>query len=243
MQLRLVGVAYAIAVTSASPQALPHEQFDVASVKPSRAARAGGEGSGRERIAVTPTSVVMENAGLSFCIQWAYKVKFYQVSGPDRLVSDRYDIIAKAEKPSNNEQLRAMMQALLGDRFRLRLHRATRTVPVYDLIAPSAKKLQRPRPDENTGMTVENGSFVFRGVTMADFAEGLSDFSSFDRPVLDRTGLNGLFDITLSSAASAMRSDPDAIFAAVEGAGFRLHPAKEPLDILVIDHVERPSPN
>lgn len=189
--------------------------------------------------------MIIENAGLNFCIQSAYHVKFYQVSGPDWLVAERYDIMAKTDARASKEQLMVMLQALLTDRFSLRLHRETRTVSVYELVAKSqAMKLNRASSDETgQGMTVENGSFVFRGVTMAEFAERLSDFSSFDRPVLDRTGMDGLFDITLPSAATAMRSDPDAIFAAVEGAGFRLNSAKAPLEMLVVDHAERPSPN
>ena len=203
----------------------------------------GEKASGWERVALTPTSVAIENAGLSFCIQWAYKVKPYQVAGPDRLVSERYDIIAKSEKASNNEQMRAMMQVLLADRFGLRLHRDTRTVAIYNLIVASPAKLQRASPDQSAGMTVENGSFVFRRVTMAGFAERLTDFSTIDRPVLDRTGLDGSFDITLTSAPSAMSSNPDAIFAAVEGAGFRLNRSKAPIEILVVDHAEAPSAN
>jgi uncharacterized protein (TIGR03435 family) len=245
MHVRLVGIGFVIAVALARSQATPQQGFDVASIKPSRAARAGGEGSGRERITVTPNSVIIENAGLNFCIQSAYNVKFYQVSGPGWLTSERYDITAKTERRSSKEQLMEMTRDLLADRFNLRLHRETRTVPVYQLVARSrTMKLKRASSDQTpTGMTVENGSFVFRRVTMAEFAERLSDFSSFDRPVLDRTGIDGLFDITLTSAATAMRSDPDAIFAAVESTGLRLDSTKAPLEILVVDHAEKPSPN
>ena len=245
MHLRLIGVACTVAVASACPQILPQPGFDVASIKPSRAASAGGEGSGREKITVTPNSVIIENAGLNFCIQSAYNVKFYQVSGPHWLVSERYDIIAKTERRSSREQLMSMLQALLTDRFSLRFRGETRVVPVYELAAKSrAVKLDRASPDEAAhGMTMENGSFVFRRVSLAEFAERLSDFSSFDRPVLDRTGMDGLFDITLASAATLMRSDPDAIVAAVEGTGLRLNPVKAPLEILVIEHAERPSSN
>jgi uncharacterized protein (TIGR03435 family) len=245
MHVRLIGLACAVAVAPARPQISPQQGFDVASIKASRAARAGGEGSGREKITVTSNSVIIENAGLNFCIQSAYNVKFYQVSGPDWLVSERYDIMAKTERRSSKEELMEMLQALLADRFSLHLHRQTRVVPVYELDAKSrAVKLDRASPDETThGMTIESGSFVFRRVTMTEFAERLSDFSSFDRPVLDRTGMEGLFDVTLASAATAMRSDPDAIFAAVEGAGLRLNTGKAPLEILVVDHAERPSPN
>ena len=245
MHVRLVVIGFGVAVALSSPQAVPPQSFDVASIKPSRSARAGGEGSSRERITVRPNSVIIENAGLNFCIQSAYTVKFYQVSGPSWLISERYDITAKTERRSSKEQLMEMMRALLADRFNLRLHRETRTVPVYQLVAGSGTMKLKPASSDQTltGMTVENGSFVFRRVTMSEFAERLSDFSSFDRPVLDRTGIDGLFDITLTSAATAMRGDPDAIFAAVESTGLRLDSTKAPLEVLVVDHAERPSPN
>lgn len=246
MRPRLIGLACAIAVLPIRPQGLPHQAFDVASIKPSRVARAGGEGSGREKLTLTPNSVMIENAGLNFCIQTAYGVKFYQVSGPDWLISERYDILAKTERPADREQLMQMLQALLTDRFNLRLRRETKNVPVYQLIATSrASKLNRSASDQENGhgMRIENGSFVFRHVTMAEFADLLSDLSSFDRPVLDKTGMDGSFDITLTSAATAMRTDPDAIYAAVESAGLKLNSAKAPLEILFVDHAEKPSPN
>jgi hypothetical protein len=62
--------------------AAPPAAFDVASITPSQMARRGGEGSERERISWTPTGVTLENASLAASIQWAYKVKFYQTSGP-----------------------------------------------------------------------------------------------------------------------------------------------------------------
>jgi uncharacterized protein (TIGR03435 family) len=138
-----------------------------------------------------------------------------------------------------------MMQTLLADRFNLQLHRAAKTVPVYQLVAPArTARLKPASPDQTAaGVTVENGSFVFHYVTMPEFAERLSDFASIDRPVLDRTGIEGSFDITLTSAATAMRTDPDAIFAAVEKAGFRLDSTKAELETLVVDHADRPSPN
>jgi uncharacterized protein (TIGR03435 family) len=244
MNANLVGTVFIMTAMVSASQPIPQLAFDVASIKPSRIARAGGEGSGRERVTVTPDSVTIENGSLSFCIQWAYNVRFYQVSGPDRLVSQRYDIIAKTEKPSSRQQLMTMMQTLLSDRFSLRLHRETRTVPVYELVGRSGNSnLRLASADSDTGMTVENGSFVFRRVTMAEFATRLSDFSAFDRPVLDRTGIDGFFDITLTSAAIAMRADPDAIFAAVESTGLRLNPGKAPLEMIVVDHAEGPTPN
>jgi uncharacterized protein (TIGR03435 family) len=240
MKWRLSGVAFAFSVGFVCAQT----EFDVASIKPSAWARAGGEGSGRESVVVSPNSINLGNASLSFCIQWAYNVKFYQVSGPERLTVDRYDIVAKTGKPARKEELMSMMQALLADRFHLRLHRETRAMPVYELVAPSkGARLRQSGPDQKAGMSVVNGSFVFQRVSMSAFAERISDFSAIDRPVLDKTGIEGFFDITLPSAASAMLADPQSIFSAIEGVGLRLDSRRGPVEIVVVDHVERPSGN
>jgi uncharacterized protein (TIGR03435 family) len=135
-----------------------------------------------------------------------------------------------------------MMQTLLADRFQLQFHRDIRTIPVYELAASPKAKLTRAA-EENPGMGVENGSFVFRHVTMSDFAERLSDISAFDRPVLNKTGLEGSFDITLTGAAAGMRENSDAVFAAVEAAGLRLNSRKDPVEILIVDRAAPPSEN
>jgi len=246
MTSRMIGVLFAatLGLAVSQTQSPSRREFDVASVRSSQIARVGGEGSGRERVAVTPKSVNLSNASLSFCIQWAYHVKFYQVSGPDWLTRERYDVVAKTEEPSRPAQLMNMMQALLGDRFRLRIHRETRLMPIYELVAPSRSvKLPRSKPDQDSGMNVVNGSFVFHRVTLQEFAAQLSDFAAFDRPVLDRTGVEGYFDITLASAATATRNEPESMFSAVEALGLRLNPRKGPIEMLVIDHADRPSGN
>jgi uncharacterized protein (TIGR03435 family) len=207
-------------------------------------ARLGGEGSGRENISVSPTTVTLRNASLSFCIQWAYGVRFYQVSGPDWISRSRYDIVAKTDQPSaRREEFRKMMQALLADRFQLHVHRAVRAVPIYELAASPKTKLTRADDDEKPGMSVVNGGFVFEHVTMPDFAERLSDFAAVDRPVLDKTGIDGSFDITLTGAAASVRENPDSIFSAVEAAGLRLNARKEPIEILIVDRAAPPSAN
>src|ERR1700732_2290797 len=70
--------------------------FEVASVKPSLTGRAGGEGSRRERVDHTPGSLTMRNVSMKSCIQWAYDVKSFQVSGPGWLETERYDVVGKA---------------------------------------------------------------------------------------------------------------------------------------------------
>jgi uncharacterized protein (TIGR03435 family) len=219
------------------------DAFSAASIKPSQLYRAGGEGSGQEHVAFSPTGVTLTNASLSFCMQWAYNVRFYQISGPDRITQDRYDVIAKTDQPASKQQLMSMMQKLLADRFQLKFHRDTRPFPVYELVAPhKAAKLTPSASDQRTGMTIVNGAFFFAHVTMPEFAARLSDLSAFDRPVIDKTGIEGTFDIALSSA-EAMRTDPSSIFAAIESLGLRLDNGKIPMEVLVVDHAEKPSEN
>ena len=92
---------------------------------------------------------------------------------------------------------------------------------------------------------MQDGSFVFPETSLTEFAEKLSLLRGIERPVLDRTEIKGFFDITLRSAASAILDDDGpSLFALVEEQlGLKLVPAKAPVEVLVIDHVEKPSEN
>ena len=105
--------------------------FEVASIRPNSVWKAGGEGNSRSKIEFTPDRLTMRNVDLSECIQWAYGVQFYRISGLNSLKPDRYDIFAKAEGPVPVSQLEAMLQDLLAKRFNLMLHRETKTLGVY----------------------------------------------------------------------------------------------------------------
>ena len=216
--------------------------FDVASVKPSQIARAGGEGSRRERIDRSPGSLTMRNVSISFCIQWAYSVKFYQISGPRWLVDERYDIVAKASGSHDDGQLRLMLQTLLADRFKLKLHREKKELPVYALVVgKDGPKLRPSTADGDSDMQVAAGSFVFQRTSMQDLADRLSDLVGVDRPVIDETGIKGVFDVTLKSAArAALEGDGPSIFTSLrEQLGLRLEPRKGRLEILVVDFADK----
>ena len=217
--------------------------FDVASIKPSQLSRIGEKGSRRERVTSTPASLNLANVSLSDCIQRAYNMKFYQISGPAWIIDLRYDIVAKTERPARKEQQMGMLQALLTERFRLTLRRETRSQPVYVLVARDPSKLKTSTSSEDAGLSVSGGSFVFKHVTLSEFAERLSDFSAIDRPVLDKTGIEGAFDITLESAARTMLEDPSSIYASIERAGFRLDSRKGQVEVLVVEQAEKPSAN
>jgi uncharacterized protein (TIGR03435 family) len=183
----------------------------------------------------------MFNVGLSDRVQWAYGVASFQVSGSPG--ADRYDILAKTEAPVTVRQLRTMLQHLLAARFKLALHRESKLFPVYELVV--ARGASSPVRAAESLPRVENDSFVFTDVSMAEFARMLSQLRGIELPVIDRTGIAGTFDLVLKSAPSAAReADRGGLFALIqEQLGLRLAPAKAPFDVLVIDHAERPDAN
>jgi uncharacterized protein (TIGR03435 family) len=235
--------------------------FDTASIKP-RAWKIGDEGRGRARIEYTPVSLTMWNVGLQECVQWAYGAKYYQLAGPSFHSNDGvftsnpalYDIVAKPGREVAVSQLRMMLQDLLAKRFKLALHRETKMLPVYELVVTKGgPKLPSPKPASDlppshaaeTLPGVRGGDFVFQNTTIAEFAEKLGMLRTINQPVVDRTGISGVFDITLKSAASA-NLDPDgpSLFTLVqEQLGLKLVAAKASLEVIVIDHVEKPSEN
>ncbi len=236
-------------VLSASAQ---QPAFEVASVKTHRPDIAG-ENRGRESIDTVPGVLTVRNASLSSCIKWAYLVRDYQISGPAWLNDERYDITAKAAGRARLDELRRMLGTLLAERFRLQVHREAKELPVYRLVvAKSGPKLHKAELGGNTSMQGENGSFVFRGTSMAQLVEDLSSLSQVDRPVLDRTGISGVFDFSLKFGEdnnemkrALIGGDGPSIFTLIkEQLGLKLEARKDVVEVLVIDHAEKaPSEN
>jgi uncharacterized protein (TIGR03435 family) len=239
--LRLGWIALALATCiGAQTRTTQQARFEVASIRES-AVTPGAEGSGRERIDISPTTVWLRNASLSFSIQWAYGVKFYQISGPGWLKDQRWDILAKTQAAHSEQEFRMMMRALLTERFKVMLHTEQQVRPVYALTVGKGKlKVERASAEEATGLRVVDGDFVFTGTTMAQFAEQLSDFATVDRPVLNETALTGPFDFKLESAARAVRGgDGPSIFTAVAEIGVQMKTANEAVEIVVVDSAEK----
>jgi uncharacterized protein (TIGR03435 family) len=208
--------------------------------------------------------------------------------GPAWINSEGYDIDTKPAANTDPNQIWPMRQTLLADRFKLRLHRETRDLPIYDLtVAKGGPKLPAAKeagcvsfppgtPPRHVPGKVDCGyvSGPFGGFTsglfritrrkihIADLARELT--SILDGPVLDKTGFSGEFDLNLSFTAddalkgfpiSGGPGDPGGhriptepnlpnIFAALEEQlGLKLAPAKGPVEVLVIDHAERPTTN
>jgi len=223
--------------------------FDVATVKASSLRPSGAEGSKRARIEYTPKSLTMRNVDLLGCVEWAYDLPAYRISGPDSMTREAYDITGKTDIPVDVSQLRAMLQDLLAKRFHLTVHRETKPVPVYELsIAKDGPKLPAPKPASDLQVKeslprVQDGSFVFENATLGDFAEKLSLLRGVELPVIDRTGIPGVYDIVLKSAAGALLQ-PDAPPVSTfvrEQLGLKMTAAKVPMEVFIIDHFEKPS--
>jgi uncharacterized protein (TIGR03435 family) len=247
----IVGMATAPTV-HARPQSDSHPAaFEVASIKPS-AIPVGREGGNRSRIEHTPNSLTMLNVGLTDCVQWAYGVAYFQVSA-SHSSSDSYDILAKTGAPVTISQLRMMLQDLLVKRFKLALHRETKMLGVYELVVarggpklPPANATSRPLLHAAESLPqIQNDSFLFSDVSMVEFAQMLTQLRGITLPVVDRTGITGTFDIVLKSAPNATReADSAALFAIIqEQLGLKLVSAKAPIEVMVIDHAEKPSEN
>jgi uncharacterized protein (TIGR03435 family) len=226
-------------------------RFEVASIKQNKS------GAVRAQFRPEPGRLTVTNFSLKFIIGQAWGVKAYQiVGGPGWLDSDKYDIIAKAEGVADNRQVRMMLRPLLVERFNLVVHRETRAMPVYDLVvAKSGPRFPESKVgDPGPPSTAEDQVVRVLGPAPL-FADNLSIL--LGRPVLDKTGISGMHNFTvvmkrdeplssngdgggLLSASSA----PSSIFSALqEQLGLKLESKKGPVEVLVIDHLERPSEN
>lgn len=184
-------------------------------------------------------------------IQIAYGVKDYQVTGgPQWLTTDWYAIEAKAENPdATKSDINGMVQSLLADRFKLQFHREMKDFDSYDLVVDkNGPKLTPLAPGEKSKCGRDNSQIC--GIT------GPSQLAAWlvyivGRPVFDKTGISGTYDVLLDfdTYSASGRTPPEgydkpALSTALkEQLGLRLEPHKEPLPVLVVDSIERPTEN
>ena len=208
--------------------------FEVASVRLNRS------DSGSSRFSSNKGSVRSTNVSLRDFIKWAYGVKDYQVMGPDWLASQKFDIVAKAEAPVSDKQLMAMLQALLAERFKLAIHHETKERAVYELVVgKNGSRLHEVEagPQHSTG---GRGSLSAQKMSMSQLADSLSRTVSL--PVLNMTGIKGVFDIELKWAPDDGRDNANgpSIFTALqEHLGLKLEQRKGPMEIIVVDHAQK----
>jgi uncharacterized protein (TIGR03435 family) len=206
---------------------------------------------------------------IAYPIDGKFRDELNLVGGPGWINSDRFDIVAKADgsprldtnKPGSTvtdvdreavDRIRVMLRRFLAERFRLQFHHETRELPIYELVRArnngalgaalhraagecgrDCGSIRRTAPDSVTGTSVSMGSVAH---TMSDWVR---------RTVVDKTGIDGPMDFTLTwSPESAPDSSAPSIFTAVdEQLGLKLVPASGPVDVLVVDSAERPTPD
>jgi uncharacterized protein (TIGR03435 family) len=234
--------------------------FEVATIKPSKP-------DARMSILVNPQNRQFTTTGtsLSALITFAYGLHPRQLTGgPAWLETEKYDIVGKPDTEGlpNDKQIKTMMQKLLADRFKVTFHHDKKELSVYTInVGKDGPKLTKSARDMNGlyGAGFRGlGKLVVTNATIADLA-GIMQNMVMDRPVVDQTGITGRWDFSLNwtpdetqfngrlsqlpPPASGTEADPDLYTAIQKQLGLKLEATKAPTDVLVIDHVEKPSDN
>ena len=258
----LLAASVALPAQPNQPQESPAEvaSFEVASVKPNNS---GVQGSGTNW--QSSGRLIATNVTLKSVIANAYEVRTFQIEGPGWLDADRFDISARAPEGAPDRLRPSMLRTLLATRFGLVAHRETRDRSVYALVTlrpdgrlgPQLKKSQlvcsggAARPEGgafcglNTSVGNTGGRIIGGGLPMDRVAAALANFA-VDQTVINRTGLDGVFDFELqfSRLPSTERPDAPSIFTAVqEQLGLKLEAARGPVEFLIIDKVGQLTPD
>jgi uncharacterized protein (TIGR03435 family) len=241
-----LSVAIAALTLAQTPGSEKRAEFEVASIKPTAT-------EGSFTIDFPPGGrFSTRNVTVHNLLRNAYGLEDYQISGgPGWINSAGFDIEAKAAAGAGDlprEQVLQMIQALLTDRFHLAVHRETRQLPIYALVVgKTGSKLQAADSSATPAGTLKMGQLITQKMSMTTLANLLT--FDLERPVRDETGLQGDFAFTLEWTRGLGESDAGApsrpsLFTAVqEQLGLKLESAKGPVEVLVIDRVEKPSEN
>jgi len=216
-KLLVVGAVFGVA--SAFAQDSPRPEFEVATIRPSTLGPQDGVTAG---VRIDGAQVRCVALTLKDYVGIAYRVKLYQISGPDWIGSDRFDISATFPAGAQTAQFTEMMQHLLEDRFQIKVHREKKDFPVYVLeVAKGGLKMQESAPDPNaedakaplnitgggsaqgvsvnlgrgSSYTFGNNKFEAKRLNMTALAGNLERF--VDRPIVDMTDLQGSYDFAL----------------------------------------------
>jgi uncharacterized protein (TIGR03435 family) len=236
--------------------------FDVATIKPNPSGAAS-----LQQLTIVGRDFTVRNGSLADLIAFAYNVQIKQiVGGPDWMDKDRYDIAAvpDIEGAPSLDQLRIMVRKLLADRFKMTIHHDKRELSAFVLTV--AKTGQKLTPTQATGSLPNIGMrpapnglrLLLANATAENFTTFLQ-MMVLDRPVVDRTGIAGRYDISVTftpddsqfnghpprvqPAAEGTEPAPDLFSAIQEQLGMKLSPEKTAVDVIALDHVEKPSPN
>jgi uncharacterized protein (TIGR03435 family) len=232
--------------------------FEVSTIKPTK------PDEQRKLLTIRGTEMVVVNFSLNELIKFAYNVQDKQIDGgPDWMATDRWDINAKPDTPGmpNVDQMKSMVKKMLADRFALKFHQDQREMAAYVLtVGKDGPKMTKGDPDGLPGLFFGPiGTLHVQNATMPDFS-GLMQSAVLDRPVLDKTGLDGRWNFILKWTPDESQfvgmgvkipppsaDDPNApppLFTAIqEQLDLKLEAQKTQVPVLAIDHVDHPSPN
>lgn len=255
-EIRGTLIRLAVCVTLTCPIVLSQstEQspaFEVASIRPA------DPNSRVVTIHVDKGTYLAENIALRDCIRWAYDIQDYQLSGPVWLNDVRIDIRAKAaDSNTNDDTVRLMLRSLLAERFALKVHREQKELPVYFLVlAKNGPRLHPPdangnkfvaSTDDSPATFSEDKTGLFaKNFTISEMAAKLSN--PLKRPVIDKTGMQGRYDMRVDVTAYADTGNRDSEgrdhldpVSVIQGAfqsqlGLKLQADKAIVDFVVVD--------
>jgi uncharacterized protein (TIGR03435 family) len=195
---------------------------------------------------VLPNRLDVANLSLGYLIKQAYDLRDDQLSGPDWLSKNHYDIAATSEDAVSQATMRTMLQHLLVERFHLATHWETRTVATYRLVVlPNGPKMEvadRGFAMPNSPMMSGSAMQLNGPMSMPQLAQRLTRYAG--RPVADSTNLEGFFTIALTFASADLAAPADDGLAPLlpavvqEQLGLKLVPESGPVKILVVDHAD-----
>jgi uncharacterized protein (TIGR03435 family) len=195
---------------------------------------------------VAGQTLTLRNCALGELILFAYNVLQRQVTGETSLLNEHYDITAKSDQALSSAQARRMLQSLLTDRFKLTFRRETKEMPVYALlpgldgpkfqVSPTASDAG-PKPTKGSA-----GELIFQNMAMSDLVFALSRRLP-DRQVVDKTGLEGKYDMDMTWYLNLGKKDPPSVFTAIQELGLKLEPQNNSVEFLIIVSVSKPSEN
>lgn len=237
--------------------------LEVATIKPSEPGRQG------KAFGYRGTQFITFNTNMNDLIAFAYGLHAKQIIGaPDWFGTDLFDIDGKPDVPGrpNIQQMESMMRKLLADRCALKFHHEQKELSVYAVrLGNGGPKMSKTTagPNDPQGFGFRGlGDLIVRNLTMAEFATWMQS-GVMDKPVVDQTGLKDKYDFTLKwtpddsqfaqfrgavapapQPAGDNPNAPPSLYTAVqEQLGLKIEATKAPDDVIVIDHVEKPSPN
>lgn len=241
----LMAMSCLISTASAQPGSSMLPAFDAASVKANRSGSDGGS------MQVAKGSLAFSDVPLVKIVAAAFGIsedrEAYLLAGPGWMGAERYDLVARFPAPTSAGQMRLMLQAMLTERFGMRFHRETRDVPAYALVvAKGGLKARTAAEGSAGGFRRGPGHLESKSATMSLLADKLSPQS--DRLVVDKTEVRGSYEFAIDWTPDELQNNGRAgisLFTAIEEqAGLKLEARKEPMEVVVVDFIEKiPSEN